>query len=117
MASGYYESMFSDDALVVINRNWLYQQNGKTFAIWQFNDRVPPPTRLRVFFGDGVAVSAALASGCACAVSSSPGSDEPLWASRKFELVLAPPVSDAELKRAGILKQLRHSGLIEVCEH
>ena len=25
----------------------LYQQKGNTFAIWQFNDRVPPPsTRL-----------------------------------------------------------------------
>jgi hypothetical protein len=29
----------------------LYQQNGKTFAIWQFNDRVSPPTRLRVSSG------------------------------------------------------------------
>src|SRR5262249_31230625 len=67
-------------------RNWLYQQKGKTFAIWQFNDRVPlPSTRLRVFFGDGVAISGALAPGCACAVSSSPVSDEPLWASRKFD--------------------------------
>jgi len=55
----------------------------KTFAIWQFNDRVPPPsTRLRVFFGDGVAISEGLAAGCACAVSSSPVSDELLWASR-----------------------------------
>jgi len=36
------------------NRNWLYQQKGKTFAIRQFNDHVPPlSTRLGVFSGTG----------------------------------------------------------------
>ena len=42
-----------------------HQQNGKTVAIRQFNDRVPPPsTRFRVFLGEGAVVTGALASGC-----------------------------------------------------
>ena len=110
--------MSGDVRFYPINRNWPYQQKGKTLAIWQFNDRVPPPsTRFRVFFWDGVAVSAALASDCACAVSSSPVSDEPLWASRKFNSFLRHRYPMPESNRAGILKQLCHWGLIEICEH
>jgi hypothetical protein len=42
-----------------------YQQNGKTLAIRQPNDRVASvSTRFRVFFGDGAAVPVAFTFAC-----------------------------------------------------
>ena len=68
-----------------------YQQNGKTFAIRQPNDRVASvSTRFLVFFGDGMAPVVS-PSACECSVnSSSPLGGNPFCARRRFELVLDP---------------------------
>ena len=93
-----------------------YQQNGKNLAIRQAKDRVPSGC-FCVFFG-GAAVLAPSSSLCECCVnSSSLVGDGTFSARRRFELVLAPSVSNPEFDRAGTLKQLRHSGLVEASEH
>ena len=66
-----------------------YQQNGKTFAIRQPNDRVASvSTRFLVFFGDGMAPVVS-PSACECSVnSSSPLGGNPFCARRRFDSFL-----------------------------
>ena len=95
-----------------------YQQNGKAFAIRQPSDRfVSVSIRFRVFLGNGAAVPAAFPSACECGVNSaSLFGDGSFCARSRFELVLAPSVSNPEFNRICTLKQRRHLGLVEVCE-